>query len=84
MGWKPEECVAFEDSENGCLSARGADLPVIITVNAFMRYEPFIGAALLLDQFGYPDDPVELIDGPQGAFEGSMLSIDYLTSNFGQ
>ncbi len=83
MGWKAEECVAFEDSENGCLSARGADLPVIITVNAYTREEPFIGAALVLDQLGDPGDPVELIDDPQGAFEGSMLSIDYLTSNFG-
>jgi HAD superfamily hydrolase (TIGR01509 family) len=84
MGWKAEECVAFEDSENGCLSARGADLPVIITVNAYTRDEPFLDAALVLDQFGDPGDPVELIDDPQGTFDGSMLSIDYLTSNFGQ
>ena len=83
MGWKAEECVAFEDSENGCLSARRADLPVIITVNAYTRDESFTGASLVLDQLGDPDVPVELIDDPQGAFKDTMLSIDYLISNFG-
>jgi HAD superfamily hydrolase (TIGR01509 family) len=84
MGWKAEECVAFEDSENGCLSARGAELAVIITVTAYTRDEPFLDASLVLDQLGDPGDPVELIDDPQGAFSGTMLTIDYLTRNFGQ
>lgn len=84
MSWKAEECVAFEDSENGCLSARGANLPVIITVTAYTRDDPFVGASLILDQLGDPGEPVELIDDPMGAFTEPMLSIDYLSNNFGQ
>ena len=84
MGWTAGECVAFEDSENGCLSARGADLPVIITVTAYTRDEPFIGASLVLDQLGDPDDPAELLDDPQGAFKGPVLDVDYLIKNYGQ
>ncbi len=84
MGWKAEECVAFEDSENGCLSARGADLPVIITVTGYTRDEPFIDASLVIDQLGDPGDPAELIDDPQGAFKGPVLDVDYLIKHYGQ
>jgi beta-phosphoglucomutase-like phosphatase (HAD superfamily) len=83
MGLKGEECVAFEDSQIGCLSARGADIPVIITVNDYTRDQTFTGASLVLDQLGDPGAPAELIDDPNGTFAGTMLSIDYLTSNYG-
>ncbi len=83
MGLKGEECVAFEDSQIGCLSARGADIPVIITVNDYTRDQTFTGASLVLDQLGDPGVPVELINDPNGTFAGTMLSIDYLTSNYG-
>ena len=84
MGLKAEECVAFEDSENGCLAARGAGLPVIITVTAYSRDEQYDGASLVLDQLGDPGVAAKVLDDPQGAFEGPMLGIDYLISNFGQ
>jgi HAD superfamily hydrolase (TIGR01509 family) len=83
MGLKAIECIAFEDSENGCLSATGAGLPVIITVTSYTRDERFIGAGLVLDQFGDPGQTVELIDDPQGTFNEPMLTIDYLLRNFG-
>lgn len=83
MALKADQCVAFEDSENGCLSATGAGLPVIITVTSYTRNEPFIGAGLVLDQLGDPGQPVELIEDPQGTFNEPMLTIDYLLRNFG-
>jgi len=82
MGLKANECIAFEDSENGCLSATGAGLPVIITVTSYTRDEQFIGAGLVLDQLGDPGQPVELLDDPQGTFNDSMLTLDYLRRNF--
>ena len=83
MALKADQCVAFEDSENGCLSAIGAGLPVIITVTSYTRNEPFIGAGLVLDQLGDPEVPVELIEDPQGTFNEPMVTIDYLLRNFG-
>jgi len=83
MGLKANECIAFEDSENGCLSATGAGLPVIVTVTSYTRDEQFIGAGLVLDQFGDPGQSVELIDDPQGTFNEPMLTIDFLLRNFG-
>ncbi len=82
MGWRADECVAFEDSENGCLSARDADLPVIITVTSYTRDEPFIGADLVLDQFGDKDDAASVIDDPSGSFDEPMLTIDYLIKKY--
>ena len=82
MDLEANECIAFEDSENGCVSATGADLPVIITVTSYPRDEQFNGARLVLDQFGDPGQPVELIDDPQGNFNESMLTVDYLRKNF--
>jgi HAD superfamily hydrolase (TIGR01509 family) len=82
MGWQADECVAFEDSENGCLSARDASLPVIITVTAYTRDEPFIGADLVLDQFGEENDAATVIDDPDGTFDGQMLTIDYLIKKY--
>lgn len=83
MRLKADECIAFEDSKMGCLSAINAGLPVIITVNDYTRDEPFIGAGLVLDQLGDPGEPVELIEDSLGTFNESMLSIDYLITNYG-
>jgi len=82
MGWQADECVAFEDSENGCLSARGANLPTIITVTAYTRDEPFIGADLVLDQFGDENDAASVINDPAGSFNGQMLTIEYLINRY--
>ncbi len=82
MGWQADECVAFEDSENGCLSARGANLPTIITVTAYTRDEPFIGADLVLDQFGDENDASSVIYDPAGSFNGQMLTVEYLINRY--
>jgi len=82
MGWQADECVAFEDSENGCLSARAAALPVIITVTEYTRDEPFIDADLVLDKLGDEKDAANVIFDPDGSFNGSMLTIDYLKKKY--
>lgn len=50
----PQECLAFEDSENGLRSAAGAGLRTVITINDYTRDQDFRGAALVLDQLGEP------------------------------
>jgi HAD superfamily hydrolase (TIGR01509 family) len=45
-------CLAVEDSQNGVRAARGAGLPVLVTVNAWTRGEDFTGAAVVLEDLG--------------------------------
>lgn len=56
-------CLAFEDSENGLLSSRGAGLKTIITVNGYTRDHKFNGAEIVLDNLGEPDHPARVIAG---------------------
>lgn len=77
MGWDAGECVAFEDSYNGILSAMAADLPVIITVTDYTSDDDFTGADLVLSDFGEPGKPAQLISSNH-TFSQDMLTADYL------
>lgn len=66
LGLPPEACMAFEDSEAGVRSARGASLPVIVTVSAFTRTHDFTGADLVLDGLGAPEAPFQVLAGDAG------------------
>ena len=61
LGLASEACLAFEDSENGLRAARGAGLRTVITVNDYTRDQDFTGAALVLDQFGEPQQPCRVL-----------------------
>lgn len=63
MNLKPEQCLAFEDSGNGIRSTSAANLQTVITTNDYTRDHDFTGAALVIDQFGEPDDPFEVLSG---------------------
>jgi HAD superfamily hydrolase (TIGR01509 family) len=66
MQLTPEECIAFEDSENGIRSSSSADLKTIITINDYTRDHDFTGAAIVLDQMGEPDQSFTVIEGDAG------------------
>ncbi len=61
MGLAPEQCIAFEDSENGLQSARAAGLKTIITVNDYTRGQDFPGAAIVVDHLGEEDLPCRVL-----------------------
>ncbi len=61
LGLGAESCLAFEDSENGLVSARGAGLCTVVTVNAYTREHDFTGAVLVLDHFGEPGQPFQVL-----------------------
>lgn len=63
MGVQPQECLAFEDSDNGIRSAVAANLKTIVTINDYTREHDFSQAALVLDQFGEPDAPFQVLQG---------------------
>ena len=46
-------CLAFEDSENGLLSARAAGLPTLITPSAYTDHQSFPGALAVIDDLDH-------------------------------
>ena len=77
MRLDPLDCIAFEDSENGILSSRGANLQTVVTVNDYTRDHDFTGAAIVLDTLGEPDRPAKVLqDGMVDGF--SFVNLDFL------
>jgi HAD superfamily hydrolase (TIGR01509 family) len=66
MGLHPSACIAFEDSHNGLISARKADLETIITINDYTKDHDFEGALMVLDSFGDPGLPYQVLQGQVG------------------
>lgn len=63
MKLQPEECIAFEDSHNGILSSRAAELTTIVSVNGYTREDVFDDAAIVLDHWGEPGQPFSVLSG---------------------
>lgn len=62
LGLAPEQCLAFEDSENGIRAARGAGLKTVVTVNDYTRDHDFSGALAVLSDLGEPAAPYRRLD----------------------
>lgn len=76
MALEPENCLAFEDSENGIRASGGAGLKTIITINDYTRDHDFAGAAVVLSDLGEPDAPATAI---AGAWKGQgYVTLDSL------
>ncbi|MEW5771701.1 MAG: HAD family hydrolase [Pseudomonadota bacterium] len=62
LGLRPEECLAFEDSENGIRASLGAGLRTVVTVNDYTRDHDFAGALAVLSDLGEADAPFSRLD----------------------
>ncbi|MCW9024442.1 MAG: HAD family hydrolase [Gammaproteobacteria bacterium] len=82
MKLTPEQCIAFEDSENGIKSSCGAGLKTIITVNDYTHDHDFSEAVLVLDNMGEPEQPFTVLAGEAGG--ASCLDIELVTRLFTQ
>ena len=69
------QCLAFEDTTNGILSARAADIPVLITVSEYSAGQDFGGALAVLDNLGEKGAPFQLISGETAAQETVDLAL---------
>ena len=58
LGRSPAECAAFEDSPNGLLAAKRADLFTVVTPSPWTGSASFEEADLLLPHLGDPDRPL--------------------------
>lgn len=60
----PQDCLAFEDSENGLRAATAAGIPTIVTPTAYTSLHSFGDALLVLPHLGDPDTPMgQLVPG---------------------
>ncbi len=77
LGLKPEECLAFEDSENGIRASLGANLRTVVTINDYTREHDFSGALVVLSDLGEPDAPCERLDtaglGERGVVDLALI-----------
>lgn len=76
LNLKPEDCLAFEDSENGIKSSMGANLKTIITINDYTEGHDFSGAALVLDNMGEPEQPFNTLSGDN--FGADYIDLELL------
>lgn len=63
MGLNADECIAFEDSENGVLSSSQAGLITIVTENGYTHNDSMKAAAIRLDNMGEPNAAFKVING---------------------
>jgi len=67
LGLTPDVCAALEDSGHGVHSAADAGIDtVVVTVNGYTREQDFSAATLVVDSFGEPDRPCEVLAGSMG------------------
>jgi beta-phosphoglucomutase-like phosphatase (HAD superfamily) len=57
------DCVAFEDTRNGLISARVAGIPTVVTLSDYGDTGPFPGAVAVVDHLGEPDKPCTVLAG---------------------
>ncbi len=62
LGLAPDECLAFEDSENGLRAAQAAGIRTVVTVNDYTRTHDFTGALAVLTDLGEPHAPYTRLD----------------------
>ncbi len=55
------QCLAFEDTTNGVLSAQAANIPVLVTVSEYSAGQDFSGAIAVIDNLGEPDAPFKAV-----------------------
>ncbi len=77
LGLSADECLAFEDSENGIRSSLGANLRTIVTINDYTRDHDFSGALAVLSDLGEEGAPYERLDsagrGERGVLDMAQL-----------
>jgi HAD superfamily hydrolase (TIGR01509 family) len=63
MDLQPQNCLAFEDSQQGLKSSLAANIKTVITSNDYTKNHNFSGAAVVLNHLGEPEQPFTIIAG---------------------
>jgi HAD superfamily hydrolase (TIGR01509 family) len=82
-GLKPDECIVIEDSRNGVLAARAADLNIVATTNIYTASENLSDANIIVTCLGDADgEKGELNQGGQGIDYDGVLHLEQLMAYF--
>jgi HAD superfamily hydrolase (TIGR01509 family) len=84
LGADPADTLVIEDSRNGLLSAVGAGLPCLITVNGYTRGENFDEAVMVVSELGDPGrPPIEVLANRSAARPGNYVTLGDLRECIG-
>ena len=61
-----DNCLAFEDTNNGLRSATPTGLKTVVTVNEYTKDQDFSEATLVLSDLGTPETPFTVLSGAAG------------------
>jgi HAD superfamily hydrolase (TIGR01509 family) len=75
MKLSASDCLAFEDSENGLISAMDAGIDTLVTINDYTQDHNFDRAKLVLSDLGEPDRPFKILRGDTYGFTDVNLSL---------
>ncbi|SFL18636.1 haloacid dehalogenase superfamily, subfamily IA, variant 3 with third motif having DD or ED [Nitrosomonas aestuarii] len=78
LNLEASQCIAIEDSENGLLAARAANLPTLITVNNYTCQQNFAGAVAILSDLGEPDKIFTQLSNNSVHFDNQWIDVDAL------
>lgn len=80
---KPEECIVIEDSRNGVLAAKAANMNIVATTNVYTEKEDLSEADIVVTCLGEPNgEKGQLKQGCQGLDFDGVLHIDQLVKYF--
>jgi HAD superfamily hydrolase (TIGR01509 family) len=80
MGLTADQCIAFEDSQNGVLSSTQAGLKTIVTENGYTQNDPMEQAIIRLDHMGEEDSGFTVLGG--ATTNKTMLDIELVETLF--
>jgi len=84
LGADPADTLVIEDSRNGLVSATGAGLACLVTVNGYTREENFDEAVLVVSELGDPEGtPIEVLANPGGVEVGDHVTLAVLRACIG-
>lgn len=79
LGLAPDAAVAVEDSAEGLEAAKGAGLATVVVANGYTLDHDLEAADLVLDGFGEPSQPAEVLADRAGTGCTGILDIATLT-----
>jgi HAD superfamily hydrolase (TIGR01509 family) len=72
---EPQNCIVFEDSNQGLTAAAQLNLTTIITVNDYTKDQDFKAATAVINHLGEPENPMTVISGN---LTGEYITIENL------
>jgi len=78
LGVSAHETIAMEDSQNGWLSVRDANMKCVVTINGYTAAHDFTGADLVVSGFGEPDaDAIDVLQN-QHSLDVHHVTLEHL------